>query len=126
MQGDDVIAAMLDDIIFIYFGEDLFRKTKNKRSRYHIWNKFRRCGKFLIQIRQLGSYSDILSLLKFENFDVIEATKKKSRYDVENRSFGAASLALHFGTSLKKLTDLTVKLVLRKKYLYQFHMLTKL
>lgn len=67
-------------------------------------------------MRKLGPYNDMLSTLKPENFDdAIEATKKMSRYDVINRSFGAASLALHFGTTLKNLADLAIKLVLRKK-----------
>ncbi|KAK4885603.1 hypothetical protein RN001_001874 [Aquatica leii] len=116
MQADIITSTAMNDILLILFGEDLLKKTKNKRSLYHISNKLRECSKFLLQMKQLGSYSDMLSTLKPEHFDnAIQATKNMSRYDVENRTFGAASLALHFGTTLKKLAELAEKLILRKK-----------
>ncbi|CAH0549885.1 unnamed protein product [Brassicogethes aeneus] len=116
MQADAVTTVAINDILLIMWGEDLLKKTKNNRSLYYISNKLRECAKFLIEIRKLGSFKDMLSTLKPENFDnAIKATKKISRYDIENRTFGAASLALHFGTTLKKLSDLATKLILRKK-----------
>lgn len=116
MLADNVTSTAINDILLILFGENLLKKNKNKRSLYHISNKLRECGKFLIEIRKLGSFNDMLSTLKPENFDdAIEATKKMSKYDASNRSFGAASLALHFGTTLKSLADLAIKLILRKK-----------
>lgn len=57
-----------------------------------------------------------MSTLKPENFDnAIEAKKIMSKYDSEKRTFGAASLALNFGTILKKLADLATKSILRRK-----------
>lgn len=116
MQADFITAIALEDFLIIHYGEDLLKKSKHKRSLYHISNKLRECGKFLIQMRNLSSYSDMLSTLRAESFDdVIEATKKMARYDPTNRSFGAASLALHFGTTLKNLADLAMKLIFQKK-----------
>lgn len=124
MLADELTEAVLENALILYFGEDLFKKTKNKRSTYHISNKLRECGRFLLEIQTLGPYSDMLSTLKPEKFDyVIEATKKLSKYDIENRNFGAPSLALHFGTPLKKLADLAEKLILRNKK--PFHELDK-
>lgn len=58
----------------------------------------------------------MLSVLKPESFDdIIEATKLMSNYDLINRNFGAPSLALHFGTNLKNIASLAIKLILRKK-----------
>lgn len=63
-------------------------------------------------MRKLDTNDDMLSTLKPANFDdAAEVTKKMSRYDVEKRSFGAASLELHFGTTLKKLAEVARKLV---------------
>ena len=38
MQGDDITKAAIEDILIVYFGEDLLKKTKMKRSFYHISN----------------------------------------------------------------------------------------
>lgn len=116
MLPDAIASAAMNDILIIYWGEDLLKKNKNKRSIYHLSNKLRECGKFLLAIRNLGSYNDMLSVLKPESFDdIIEATKLMSNYDLINRNFGAPSLALHFGTSLKSIASLAIKLILRKK-----------
>jgi hypothetical protein len=55
-------------------------------------------------------YKDMLSCLKPEAFDdVIEATKKMSRYNAETRTFKSGSTALQFGAYLKQIADLTKK-----------------
>lgn len=116
MQSDEITSTALQDPIILLFGEDLLKKTKNKRSMYHISNKLRECGKFLIEMKKLGPYNSILSTLKPQCFDdAIEATKQMSKFEAQLKSFGAASLALHFGTTLKKLADLSEKLILRKQ-----------
>lgn len=103
MQSDDITSVALQDPIILIFGEDLLKKSKNKQSMYHISNKLRECGKFLIEMKKLGSYSGILSTLKPQCFDdAIEATKQMSKFDAQSKTFGAATLALHFGTTLKK------------------------
>lgn len=57
---------------------------------YHISNKIRECARFLLEMRQIETYTDILSTLKPENFDdAVEATKRMSKYGVDDRSFGA-------------------------------------
>lgn len=116
MKPDVVTVTAMEDILIASYGDDLLKKNKTKRSLYHISNKIRECGKFLIQMKILGSYSDMLSTMKSEHFDnAIEATKRLSKYDDETRSFGAASFALHFGTTLKQLADLAPKLISRKR-----------
>lgn len=116
MQSDIVTETAVEDLLIIFFGEDLLKRNNSKRNLYHISNKLRECGKFILTMREIGSYTDMLSVLKPENFDdVIEGTKRISKYDPDSRSFGAASLALHFGTTLKKISDLATKLILRGK-----------
>lgn len=119
MQGDEITKAAIEDILIVYFGEDLLKKTKMKRSFYHISNKLRECGRFLIEMKKNDSFEDMLSILKPENFDkAVDAIKSISKYDVITRSFGAASLALHFRTTLTALCGLASKLILRKKIPY--------
>lgn len=116
MRPDIITSTAISDIIIAHYGEDLLKKNKKKRSLYHISNKLRECGRFLLQMRSIGKYTDILSTLIPESFDdTIEATKRISKYDCNKRSFGAPSFALHFGTTLKDLSDLTNKLILRNK-----------
>lgn len=48
---------------------------------YHISNKLRECAKFL-RVKTLGSYENMIVVLKPENFDnAIEAIKALTRYD---------------------------------------------
>lgn len=116
MQADEVTAVATKDSLIIYYGEDLLKKTKIKRSLYHISNKLRECSKFLMQMRKIADCDSLLSVLKPMHFDtVIDVIKYISRYDPVSRSFGAASLALHFRTTLVALCNLASKLLLRKK-----------
>lgn len=116
MQADDITETAMGDLLIVFYGEDLLKKYKSNRNLYHISNKLRECSKFLICMRNLGEYTDMLSTLDSEKFDdAIEATKQMSRYDANSKSFGAASLALHFGTTLKNISDLATKLILRNK-----------
>ncbi|KAJ8964009.1 hypothetical protein NQ314_005221 [Rhamnusium bicolor] len=116
MENRFITKTAIGDILIAFFGEDMLNTSKNDRSLYHLSNKMRECGKYLLEMKKLGSYPDMLSTLKPDSFDkAIEATKNMSRYDAEKRTFGAESLALHFATTLKKISDLTVKLILRKK-----------
>lgn len=116
MRPDTITSTAISDIIIVQYGEDLLKKNKKKRSLYHISNKLRECGRFLLQMRNIGKYTDILSTLTPESFDdAIEATKRISKYDSDKRNFGAPSFALHFGTTLKDLSELTNKLILRNK-----------
>lgn len=116
MQADEVTLVATRDSLIIYYGEDLLKKSKIKRSLYHISNKLRECSKFLMQIRKVTSCDNLLSVLKPVHFDtVIDVIKTISRYDPISRSFGAASLALHFRTTLVALCNLAAKLLLRNK-----------
>lgn len=116
MKPDMITEAITEDLLLIMYGEDLLKRNNGKRSLYHISNKLRECGKFLLEMRQKGAFRDMFSTLKPDNFDVaIEAVKTISKYNTEHRSFGAPSLALHFGTTLKKISDFAATLVLRRK-----------
>lgn len=116
MQADGITAEAMQDILLVHYGEDLLKRTKMKRSFYHISNKLRECGKFLIEMKKIDSFDNMISILKPEHFDkALDAVKSISKYNVEARNFGAPSLALHFRTTLIALCDLAVKLILRKK-----------
>lgn len=119
MQADKVTSIAIGDFLIVYYGEDLLKKTKMRRSIYHISNKLRECSKFLIEMEKFQHCENLLAILKPENFDnAVEAVKRMSRYDISSRNFGAASLALHFRTTLTNLCDLATKLILRKKVPY--------
>lgn len=119
MRADILTKTATQDILIMFYGEEMLNQTTSKKTMYHISNNLRECSKFLLEIKKLGPYSDMLSVLKPEHFDdCIEATKSMSRYDVHTRSFGAASLALHFGRTLKKLSDVAMQLVVKEKIPY--------
>lgn len=116
MKADEITSEAISDILIVYYGEDLLKKTKMKRSLHHISNKLRECAKLLIEMKKLDVFGGMLSILKPEYFDkCLEAVKSISRFDYERRQFGAPSLALHFRTTLIALCDLAAKCILRKK-----------
>jgi hypothetical protein len=119
MRGDNVAKEIMNDILIVSWGDDLLKKTPSNRSKYHLTAKMRRCANFVINMRIIDpKYKDMLSCLKPEAFDdVIEATKKMSRYNAETRTFKSGSTALQFGAYLKQIADLTMKIILRKKIL---------
>lgn len=116
MHADSFFSVVIEDPLIVNYGDDLLKKTKRKRSLYHISNKLRECARFLVEMRKIGSYPDMFSALKPECFDnVILATQKMASFDIQKRTFGAPSLALHFRTTLTALSDLAEKLIVRKK-----------
>ncbi|XP_068901358.1 uncharacterized protein [Tenebrio molitor] len=119
MRGDNVAKEIMNDILIVSWGDDLLKKTPSNRSKYHLKAKMRRCANFVINMRIIDpKYKDMLSCLKPEAFDdVIEATKKMSRYNAETRTFKSGSTALQFGAYLKQIADLTMKIILRKNIL---------
>ena len=116
MRGDNVAQVILDDLLIIRWGEDLLKRAANNRSCYHLSAKMRRCAKFLIAMRKISpNYTNMLSCLLPEAFDdVIHAVKDISAYDPEKRQFKAPSTALQFGAYLKQISDMSIKLVMRK------------
>lgn len=126
MKPDEVTRTASTDILIIYYGEDLLKKIKMKRRFYHISNKIRECAKFLMKMKKIEPHNNLISMLRPENFDnTIEAVKSLSRYNISNRNFGAASLALHFRTTLINLCDLATKLILRRKIPYFYEDIDK-
>lgn len=116
MLPDKITNEAIHDTLVVHFGEDLLKKSKLKRKIYHISNKLRECGKFLLEMKKLQCHDGMLSILRPENFDdCLAAVKAMSKFNPTSRSFGAASLALHFRTTLTALCDLASKLILRKK-----------
>nr|CAI5827061.1 unnamed protein product [Callosobruchus analis] len=118
MRPDEVTSEAIQDVLVVHYGEDLLKKTKLKRKVYHISNKLRECVRFLLQMKRLQSHQGMILILCPENFDnTLDAVRLMTRYDCSARSFGAASLALHFRTILTALCNLATKLILRKKIL---------
>jgi hypothetical protein len=116
MRADEVAEEAMNDLLIVSWGDDLLKKSNPNRSQHHITEKMRLCAKFLKNMKTLGPYSNLLSCLKPEAFDhAIQAVKILARFDQETKTFGAASHALHFGTYLIKLAELTKKIILRKK-----------
>lgn len=116
MWPDILTSTAASDVLIFLWGEDLLKKCKTTRSLYHISAKLRRCSRFLLEMQKIDSYDSMLSTLKPQHFDnIVHAAKQMSRYSSESRSFGAPSTALQFGTHLKKLAELALKLIYRKK-----------
>jgi len=118
MRGDKVSEEIVKDILIFSWGDDLLKKSAADRSKYHLVAKMRRCANFVKQMREINPtrYTDMLSCLRTTAFfDVIEATKRISKYNPDTRTYGAPSTALQFGTYLKQLTKLAKKILLYRR-----------
>lgn len=72
MQSDEITSV-------VFLGDDLLKKIKNKRSLYHISNILRECARFLLEMKKLIPYTDMLSTLTPQSFEnAVEATNECS------------------------------------------------
>lgn len=116
LRADEIGREVMNDMLIIFYGDDLLKKTPQNRSQYHITARMRCCANFVLHMRKIGPYSNMMSCLKPEALDdIIDATKMIARYDSEKRVFGVPSVALHMGTYLNQIASLTTKIILRKK-----------
>lgn len=113
VKGDPLICA---------FGSRYLKSHKEKHLKTVVSNKMRELGRLLIAIKDTNkSCQSLLDCLKPELFDlIIHGAKIISGYDAVTDKFGAPSLILKIGASLKQCCDIAQYLILKKSTLLRF------
>lgn len=121
MRSDDISKTAMNDSLICSYAESLLRKHKRIQIRNVISNKMRELGRLLIIMKTITGVHILFDALKPEMFDhFVSATKIISGYNDETRTFGAGSLALHMGTTLKQVCDVASKLLIKKSKLLTY------
>ncbi|KAF5271823.1 hypothetical protein FQR65_LT17561 [Abscondita terminalis] len=95
---DDIGKTALSDPIIIEYGMRLLQTAKNiKKKMPAVRNKMRECARFLLKFKEIQTEPD--------SFVTVIETE---------RSFKAASYALHQGKTLKDLIDIAIYLICKK------------
>lgn len=117
MKADERTETAVSDFLIAMYGETLLKQRKKKRNLSVVHNKIRECARILLRARILDSkVTDMLSLMKAEYYSVcVQAVQIEAKFNPEHDSYGAGSLALHFGTTLTDLAALGRRLFLEKK-----------
>ncbi|KAK4875755.1 hypothetical protein RN001_012177 [Aquatica leii] len=121
LRMDDIGKTAISDPIILEYGMRLLQTAKNVNKRIPLArNKMRECARLLIEIKPLlpipsNDIKTIIDILKPEYIDyLVQSVKQVSKYSENERSFGAASYALHQGKTIKDLIDIAVYLLSKK------------
>lgn len=117
MKGDEIALEAKKDLLIVYFGESYMKKHKREKMAYACSSRMRELSRLVIAYRKLVNNQDttLKDLLHPKNFDiVVAAVRSISGYDPVRKTFTAASLAMHLGTSLKTVSDELTHLILKE------------
>lgn len=117
MRGDDISFEAKKDLLIVHFGDSYLKKHRKERSAYTCSNHMRELSRLLITFRKLINDEKIefKDILQPKYFDIIvTAVRQLSGYDYIAKTFNAPSLAMHFGTNLKVISDELLHLILRQ------------
>ncbi len=105
MKQDEVTHAVKSDACIIKFGEHLYNKMGNDKTKHeYIRTKMREAGRLLVCARKVGKLQSIKDFFIPTNFyHVVKAVKDTSGFRDEDEVFGIPSLALKLGHNLKKM-----------------------
>lgn len=118
LRADEISQIAMKDILICSYAESLLRKHKRTQIRNTISNKMRELGRLLLTLKKITGVETLFGALKPEFFDnIVAATKIISGYDVAARTYRAASLALHMGTTLKQVCDTANKMIIKNSRL---------
>lgn len=116
MAPDNISLIVKNDPLIRAFGTQYLKCHKEKHLITVVSNKMRELGRFLIAMRQNCEKSlmlqDCLTPNLFDN--IIKSTNQIAGYDSKTDLFGAPSLVLKIGTSLKQCCDIAEYMILKK------------
>nr|CAI5852545.1 unnamed protein product [Callosobruchus analis] len=117
MASDEIGYLARRDPLIRHFGGYYLKKHKRAQIITACSNKMRECARLLIELRRrIGkadlSFFELLNPTLFDN--IISSSKSISGYDEEKKSYRAPSLAMHMGTTLQQICELTTNLLLKK------------
>lgn len=117
MKADDISFVAKSDHLIYNFGEQYLKKHKRKQMAVVCSNKMRELARLLIQFRCLthNEKSPLIDAIDPTQFDtVIECAKRIGGYDPSAKTFRTPSLSVHIGTSLKQVSELLIRLLLKR------------
>ncbi|KAF5271122.1 hypothetical protein FQR65_LT17728 [Abscondita terminalis] len=117
MRADEIAFVAKSDALICHFGEQYLKKHSRQQMATVCSNKMRELARLLIEFRIVKNDKSIrlCDLLDPTLFDlVIECAKKIGGYDATTKTYRAPSLSSHIGTSLKQISDLLIRLLLKK------------
>ncbi|KAF5277680.1 hypothetical protein FQA39_LY18437 [Lamprigera yunnana] len=117
MASDNIGFLARKDSLIRHFGEFYLKKHKRAQISHACSNKMRECSRLLIEMRRRTgnpnfSFVQLLNPTLFD--DVVLCAKTISGYDDTRKTYKAPSLALHLGTTLQHMCELTTHLLLKK------------
>ncbi|CAH0562840.1 unnamed protein product [Brassicogethes aeneus] len=117
MASDKICFLARTDPLIRHFGSYYLKKHKRAQIASACSNKMRECSRLLIEMRRrIGkpkfAFFEMLNPINFD--DVVLCAKAISGYDEEKKDYKAPSLALHIGTTLQQICELTTNLLLKK------------
>lgn len=103
MHHDEVYDCIIRDSLIILYGNDLTHRYGNTHLHYHISQRLRRLGRFLINCKKIdSSVNSLANVCRTSKFDtLIAAVKKTARYDATVGRLGTPSVASELSKTLK-------------------------
>jgi len=116
MAPDEISLIVKNDPLIRAFGTRYIKCHREKHLIAVVSNKMRELGRFLLAMRESEKNCQSLQdCLKPELFDkIINCTKVVAGYDEKSDKFGAPSLVLKLGTSLKQCCDIAEYLLIKR------------
>ncbi|XP_043472728.1 uncharacterized protein LOC122505283 [Leptopilina heterotoma] len=117
MKADEIAFEAKKDLLIVQFGDNYLKGHKRERKEYACSNRMRELSRLLIAYREIVNNDKVSfkDMLKPQNLDnVLSATRQISGFNPLKRDFSAPSLAMHIGTYLKDVSDLLLRLILKK------------
>lgn len=117
MKADDISIVAKTDYLIYKFGENYLKKHKREQLNVVCSNKMRELARFLIEFRKISNLphytlKDVLTPKLFDT--IVECAKNIGGFDKEQKTYRAASLSAHLGTSLKQVCDLFITTLLKE------------
>lgn len=117
MASEEVGVVARKDVLIRHFGEFYLKKHKQAQIIIACSNKMRECSRLLIEMRRRLTKQDLtfFQLLDPVLFDdIVLSAKDVSGYDEGSKNYKAPSLAMHLGTILQKICELSTHLLLKR------------
>lgn len=117
MRKADIVAltAKKDSLICAVARRYLKSHRDQQQFRQVTIRKMRQLAALFLEMKKFIQIKSLLDALDPLNFDlIVECTKKISRYNAENESYGAPSLASQMGTELKDCVDVAYNIIIKK------------
>ncbi len=117
MAPDNISSTAKTDNLILAFGEDYLKKHKRMQMTTVCSNKMREMARLLIEIRRrLGKKCRLEEVLKPRYYELfLTSVRSVCGYNELTRTFGgSATLADHYGTSIRQVCDVLMTLLLTK------------